>query len=78
MDKAVVLFLWITDNIKYDMESFLGNKVTNKLCDPKNILKTGKSVCSGYSSIFRDLAKEIDLKIKNISGYSKGYGYKIG
>ncbi len=60
-EKAAVLFLWITDNISYDMDSLLHHKVTHELCKPENVLKSKKSVCSG-----KFYFKKIKLTVKKL------------
>ena len=75
-EKAYILYLWETDNIEYDMASYLSNK--NVDCSPAGVFKNGKSVCSGYSRLFESIALHINLEVKCISCYAKGYGYKIG
>ena len=75
-EKAYILYLWETDNIEYDMKSYLSNK--NVDCTPAGVFKNGKSVCSGYSRLFESIALHINLEVKCISCYAKGYGYKTG
>lgn len=53
-------------------------KIGSALVDPINVLKSGKTVCSGYSRLFRDMIKEAHIEVFNITGYAKGLGYKLG
>lgn len=77
IEKVWTLFLWITHNIDYDMEIYRSGARSNQ--DANSVFRTGKSVCAGYSNLFHHLAEKVfRLKCITISGYAKGYGYKIG
>lgn len=75
-DKVRAVYIWLTDNIAYDAEAFFsgGRSVT----DPEGVFRTGKSVCQGYSELFRTLANGLGLNAALVSGYAKGYGYSEG
>ena len=75
--KVYLAYSWITNNIKYDHEGLAANKV---IYDPDKFFSIRKTVCSGYSWLFRRLLvamKYDETKIKNIQGYSKGAGYSV-
>lgn len=49
--------------------------------DPKasnGILNSGLAVCSGYSNLFEDLCKTLNIECKTICGYAKGYSFRPG
>ena len=69
LEKAYLLFNWIGNNIEYDYEGLLNNTFT---CEINNVFKIGKTVCSGYSRLFRHFANNIDLITENILCYAKG------
>ena len=74
--KSYVLFLWICDNISYDAKSYYsGAKVD---CTPEGVFKTGLSVCSGYSRLYKDIALYLNLEVECVSCYDKGAGYRVG
>ena len=73
-EKAYVLFYWITQNIKYDAESYFSGVYKTA---PEETYNTGNSVCSGYSRLFEYIGSYLGLEIINVSGYAKGYSYKI-
>jgi len=77
-EKAWSIYLWITDNIKYDFESFKYGQMTYEQNIPDNVLLNGKSVCDGYSRLFQELCQQLGLECEKITGYAKGYGYTIG
>ena len=75
-EKARSIFRWITENIDYNVEGLLTGSDVN--IGSKDLLKSRKSVCDGYSDIFQSLATEAGLESARISGYGKGYGYQPG
>lgn len=76
-EKAWLVFLWITDNIGFDVKSYLSdNKSKN---DAQNVLTRGSSTCYGYSEFFNDLSKRLGIEsVVSTSGYSKAFGYRVG
>ena len=74
----VIVFLWICNNIEYDISIFFGNSIYNVDTTPNGAFKNGKTICEGYSLLFKEICEYLKLEVKNISGYSKGYGYKPG
>lgn len=76
MEKAWLVFLWVTDNIAYDIEGYKSGNYARS--DVESVFKSGLSVCQGYAEIFTDLAKRVGLECMAMSGYSKGFGYRIG
>ena len=72
LEKAYLLFNWIGNNIEYDYEGMLNNTAT---CEINNVFKIGKTICSGYSRLFRHFADNIDLMTENIHGYIKDINF---
>ena len=77
-EKVRAIYIWITKNISYDMESYLSNNITSEKVKPINVLKTKKTVCSGYANLFDVMVKHINIPTEVVSGFAKGYGYKPG
>jgi hypothetical protein len=75
-EMARAIFRWIAENIDYNMEAFF--KGGGGAAGAEEVLKSGKSVCYGYSDLFLSLAGEAGLEAARISGYGKGYGYQPG
>jgi len=44
--------------------------ITQLICEINSIFKIGKTICSGYSRLFRHFADNIDLMTENIFGYA--------
>lgn len=75
-DKARVIFRWIAANVKYDPEGIPALRSEDQT--PAAVLRTGKAVCEGYSSLFEGLARAAGLEAVTISGYAKGMRYRAG
>jgi hypothetical protein len=75
-EKARAIFRWIAENINYDVEGLF--KGIPEDTTPEGVLKSGRSVCGGYSNLFESLANASGLETITISGYSKGYNYTPG
>ena len=73
-----VIWRWITDNIKYDVESFFNPKHKSTRSKKDDVLVSGKSVCAGYGNLFKTMCQHVGLQVKCVSGWAKGYSYKIG
>ena len=75
-DKAYIIFLWVCDNIVYDADSYFAGKKVD--CEPEGVFKKGKTVCSGYARLFKNIGEFIGLEIQCVNCYSKGVGYEPG
>jgi hypothetical protein len=75
-EKAWIIYVWITDNITYDVESLRNGDF--RFCDPQSVLERGLAVCAGYAELYKTLCTHLGVQCISISGHSKGYGYKVG
>ena len=75
-EKSYVLFLWICDNISYDVDSYFAGRSVD--CTPEGVYKNGQSVCSGYSRLFKNIADFLNLEVQCVSCYAKGVSYQVG
>lgn len=76
LEKSYIEFLWICQNVNYDIEGYFAN--SNVDCSPEGVFKSGKTVCSGYARLYRDIGKFLGLDVECVSCYAKGIGYKPG
>ena len=75
-EKAWLIYLWITVNINYNVDGFrTGNYGRN---DAESVLRTGYCVCEGYAGLYVQLCEGLGLECRKITGYAKGFGYRIG
>ena len=71
-----MIFLWECKNIVYDAEGLFAGR--NVDCTPEGVFRNGKTVCSGYSRLYKDIAVFLGLEVECIPCYSKGVGYEPG
>ena len=76
LEKVRSIYVWIANNITYDMKGFKSNRLPDYR--PKAVLKTNIAVCEGYTRLFNELCHEAGVESEIIRGYSKGYGYVKG
>ena len=73
-EMAYLAYVWITHNIDFDVLSYKNGNFSNN--DPDNAFSSGKCVC--YAPLYQEICKSLGLDCIKISGYSKGFDYKIG
>ena len=73
-EKAYALFFWICDNIAYDVE---GLRTGNLRCKPEESYSRGKTVCSGYSRLYKYIGSYIGIDVICVMGHAKGAGYDV-
>jgi hypothetical protein len=57
MDKLFCIFYWISRNIAYDADGLTpGRSYDHDKVSPERVFQNKKTVCAGYSNMFRDLA----------------------
>jgi transglutaminase/protease-like cytokinesis protein 3 len=76
IQKSYILFLWICDNISYDAISYYSG--LNVDCTPERTFISGKSICSGYSRLYKNIALYLNLEVECVCCYVKGASYKVG
>lgn len=76
VQRAYVLFLWICQNIDYDAEGYFSGRDVD--CTPEGVFKNGKTVCSGYARLFKDIALNLGLNVECVNCYAKGVSYEPG
>ena len=76
LEKAWLIYVWITDNIEYNLDGYVKGDYGEN--DAGNVLRNGKSVCSGYSNLFEELCQRLGIECSSRLGYSKAFSYKLG
>ena len=69
LDKAKLIYLWIAENIDYDIKSLNAGKTLDG--SPKVTLKRKKAVCDGYAKLYNAMGEHLGLDVKIIDGYAK-------
>lgn len=79
-EKARIIYTWISHNISYDVKALddLFNHNIYPDVTAENVLKTRKTICSGYANLYQQLAEKMGLKSVIILGYAKAGDYIVG
>ena len=75
-EKSFVIFLWISENISYDAVSYYNGADVD--CTPEGVYRKGKTVCSGYSHLYKDFSDYLGLEVLCVKCYAKGVSYQQG
>jgi transglutaminase/protease-like cytokinesis protein 3 len=73
--RVKILHDWVADNVMYDAKAFFSGTIGDQ--DFANTLRTGKAVCAGYASLFQRMCEVAGLECVVISGYARGYGFRV-
>uniref|UniRef100_A0A6P8S6D9 Kyphoscoliosis peptidase n=1 Tax=Geotrypetes seraphini TaxID=260995 RepID=A0A6P8S6D9_GEOSA len=76
LEKVRAIWMWICHHIEYDIEGFIN--IAKALTNPIDVLQSRKSICDGYAGLFERMCSIAGVECVKLSGYCKGYGYKIG
>lgn len=72
-EKAWLVYRWLGLNIDYDVEGLHSGARVD--VSPEGAFRNGKTVCSGYSGLYKSIADTLGIEIVCINGYAKGVGY---
>ncbi|KAF9935495.1 hypothetical protein BGZ65_003348 [Modicella reniformis] len=70
------IFAWITDNIAYDVPSFMSGRYGDQ--SPEGVLRNRQSVCEGYANLYVALAEPAGLDVRKVIGLSRGVDVQVG
>ena len=73
---AWVIYVWISQNIDYDVNSFRTGLYNDMDLEPEGVLETGRTISWGYAKLFEQLCRMNDLECISISGFAKGLSYR--
>uniref|UniRef100_A0A8C5MEF2 Transglutaminase-like domain-containing protein n=1 Tax=Leptobrachium leishanense TaxID=445787 RepID=A0A8C5MEF2_9ANUR len=76
LEKTRVIWIWICHHIEYDTKAL--KNAALRTDNPEDILRMGRGVCAGYSSLFQRMCRIAGVQCKTVSGYGKGAGYTVG
>ena len=74
IEKARMIYVWLTDNISYDAKAYNLKNIGDN--SPSTVFKTKKAVCAGFANLYTDLGEKLGLEIETISGVAKGYEFE--
>jgi hypothetical protein len=72
-ERVKIIHDWIALNVEYDMQSYEGGSIPNQ--SYIYVLKTGKAVCSGFSTLFQIMCETAEIPCQVIRGYGRGIDY---
>ncbi|CAF4388361.1 unnamed protein product, partial [Rotaria sp. Silwood2] len=75
IDRAWIIFYWISQNISYNTDAFFSNQIEAQ--DAHTIFQSGKAVCEGYASLYAELCNRTGIQCRKVSGYGKGFGFDV-
>ncbi|XP_066263828.1 kyphoscoliosis peptidase-like [Branchiostoma lanceolatum] len=78
LEKARVLFRWVTSHIQYAVDSYVTGSFKSQSTAPAAVFQQRMSVCQGYSDLYKEMCSLADVKCVTISGRSKGGSYQVG
>lgn len=76
VEKARAIFRWLANNVDYDIASYRSGATSSLTAE--EVLASGKAMCSGYATLFEELAQLAGLEVVSIHGYAKGFDYRPG
>lgn len=76
IEKARAAYTWEANNIRYDDNAY--NTGRQPVLQPNAILRSRRSVCEGYSNLYKAICEAMGLEALRIDGYAKAYGYHAG
>lgn len=74
-EKVRAAFIWMTDNIAYDVPSFLANKIPSQAGG--DVFNSKKAVCAGYSELYKSICASMGIDMVSVTGSAKGYNYAV-
>jgi transglutaminase/protease-like cytokinesis protein 3 len=79
LEKARLIYTWITHNIAYDSAALFALK-SGVYPDVRveNVLNRRKTICSGYANLYQKIADAMGLKSVIVLGYARGLDYIVG
>jgi hypothetical protein len=76
IEMAWVIYVWISQNIDYDVNSFRSGLYNDIDLEPEGVVETGKTISWGYAKLFEQLCNANELECISISGFAKGLSYR--
>jgi hypothetical protein len=75
-DKIRAIFVWIADNIQYDVDNMFAINFyeadSDKIAKP---LRTRKGICENYSALFAAVCRQVGIQAIVVEGYTKQRGF---
>ncbi|XP_047201610.1 kyphoscoliosis peptidase [Girardinichthys multiradiatus] len=76
LEQLRAIWVWLCNNIEYDVGGFLGH--SEKLSSSEEVIAAGRGVCCSYSNLCTEMCREVGIECQEVTGHSKGIGYRQG
>ncbi|XP_015253406.1 PREDICTED: kyphoscoliosis peptidase [Cyprinodon variegatus] len=76
LEQLRAIWVWLCNNIEYDVSGYLGR--SEKLSSPEEVIAAGRGVCCSYSNLCTEMCREVGIECQEVTGHSKGIGYRQG
>lgn len=75
-EKARAFFVWMAENIRYDIKTFeksddLSHEKWSLRQEPEQVIKTEKAVCAGYTRLYNALCHAVGMEALEVDGITK-------
>jgi hypothetical protein len=67
-DKIRFIFIWITENIAYDVSKISSKEYDTQSQNPLNVFRSRKAICTGYANILQELCKKTGIQAYVVEG----------
>jgi transglutaminase/protease-like cytokinesis protein 3 len=74
LEKARMIYVWLTENINYDDDGYNSGKYGDN--SSESVFETSQAVCEGFANLYVSLGEKIGLNIIKVTGLAKGYDYE--
>ncbi len=78
IDKVRSIFVWIANNISYDIDNFDKGNLNSQNVEVEHVLQCKRTVCSGYANLFKRMCDFAGIKCLKIRGYARNTHYVPG
>ncbi|MBO0939679.1 Kyphoscoliosis peptidase [Fibrella sp. HMF5335] len=69
--KARSVYAWIMSHVRYDMSTYTGASYASEIAYANRALQTRRTVCTGFSLIFKQLLVRAGVQAVTVKGYSR-------
>ncbi|MFN8244617.1 MAG: transglutaminase domain-containing protein [Ferruginibacter sp.] len=77
IDKAHAIYYWITHNINFDVKAARASYM-DETYSPAKVLKSRKTVSTGFASLFQDMCSSADIRCLTVDGFVRLNTEQIG
>ncbi len=76
--KARSIYAWIMSHVRYDMSTYTGSAYSSEISYANRALQTRRTVCTGFSLIFKQLLIRAGVQAVTVKGFSRHSDVQAG